>query len=178
MLNKTFTPFPVLTTKRLTLRQLVPNDEEAIFNLRTDAEINRFLDRKKATSLHDARQFIDTVTKNTENNSAIYWAISFIGKRELIGTICLFCFSDDTNSCEIGYELLTGFQRQGIMQEAVHKVIDHAFHIMGVQKIEAIFHKNNLRSMQLLEKLAFRNRNEPGKKDPNLVCYYLNSPNA
>jgi ribosomal-protein-alanine N-acetyltransferase len=38
-----------------------------------------------------------------------------------VGTICLFGFSDENASCEIGYELLTNFQGQGIMKEGRRK---------------------------------------------------------
>ncbi len=177
MLNRTFTPFPILTTKRLTLRQLVTNDEQAIFTLRSDTEVNKFLGRKMANSLDDARQFINTVNENIEKNISLYWAITFSGKTELVGTICLFCFSDENDKCEIGYELLTNFQRQGIMQEAVAEVIDYAFNTIGVQKIEAFFHRDNQLSIKLLEKFSFRSSNEPGETDTDLIGYYLKSQN-
>ncbi|KAA9041227.1 GNAT family N-acetyltransferase [Ginsengibacter hankyongi] len=177
MLNTTFKPFPVLTTKRLTLRQLVTDDEQAIFTLRSDTEINKFLDRKIAGTLDDARQFINAVNDNIDKNVSIYWAITYSGESDLVGTICLFGFSDEIEQCEIGYELLTNFQRQGIMQEAADKVIDYAFNTIGVQKIEAFFHKDNQRSIKLLEGFSFRNSNVPDKTDPDVICYYLNNPN-
>jgi [ribosomal protein S5]-alanine N-acetyltransferase len=177
MLNKTFTPFPVLTTRRLTLRQLATNDEQAIFALRSDTEVNKFLDRKMAGSLDDARQFINTVNENIDKNISIYWAITFTDKKELVGTICLFCFSNENAKCEIGYELLTNFQRQGIMQEALEEVIDYVFNTIGVQKVEALFHRDNQSSKKLLEKFSFKNSDEPDKTDPDLICYYLKSPN-
>lgn len=177
MLHLNFTPFPVLTTKRLTLRQLTANDEEAIFTLRSDTEINKFLDRKIAGTLDDARQFINAVTDNVDKNASVYWAITFTGKSELVGTICLFCFSEENDNCEIGYELLTNFQRQGIMQEAADKVINYAFNTIGVKKIEALFHRDNQRSIKLLEKFSFKNSNIVDKADPDLICYYLKNPN-
>ena len=176
MLNKTFTPFPTLTTKRLTLRQLVTNDEQPIFTLRSDSEINKFLDRKIADTLDDAKHFINTVNENVYKNASIYWAITFSDKNELVGTICLFCFSDEDDKCEIGYELLTNFQRQGIMHEAIDKVIGYAFNTIGVQKIEAFFHRDNQSSIKLLEKFSFKNSNVLDKTDPDLICYYLKSP--
>ena len=178
MLNITFIPFPVLTTQRLTLRQLVANDEQAIFTLRSDTEINKFLDRKMADCLDDARQFINAVNDNADKNASIYWAITFSGKSELVGTICLFSFSDENDKCEIGYELLTNFQRQGIMQEAADKVIDYAFNTIGVRKIEAVFHRDNQRSIKLLEKFSFKNLNVPDNTDPDLTCCYLKNPNV
>jgi [ribosomal protein S5]-alanine N-acetyltransferase len=173
MLNRTFTPFPILTTERLTLRQLVLDDEQEIFTLRSDNEINKFLDRKIAESPDDARRFINTVNEYIDKNASIYWAITFSDINELIGTICLFGFSDEHNKCEIGYELLTNFQGQGIMTEAVEKVIDYAFNTIKIQKIEAFFHRDNQRSIKLLEKFPFRDSNEPDEANPGMVCYYL-----
>jgi ribosomal-protein-alanine N-acetyltransferase len=91
----------------------------------------------------------------------------------LVGTICLFSFSDENARCEIGYELLTNFQGQGIMKEAVEKVIDYAFNTIKVKKIEACLHRDNQRSINLLEKFSFRSFNEPDKTNPELICYHL-----
>lgn len=169
MLNGTFTPFPILTTERLTLRQLVISDEQEIFTLRSDSEINKYLDRQICNTIADARDFINKINKS----GALYWAITLSNENILIGTICLFSFSDENHKCEIGYELLTNFQGQGIMKEAVEKVIDYAFNTIKVQKIEACFHRDNQRSVKLLEKFSFRNSNEPDKTNPALICYYL-----
>jgi [ribosomal protein S5]-alanine N-acetyltransferase len=173
MTNRNFTPFPILKTKRLTLRQLTINDEHEIFTLRSDSEINKYLDRQLSKTIDDARNFINKVNENINKNEALYWAITFSDKNTLIGTICLFGFSDENDKCEIGYELLTNFQGQGIMKEAVEKVIDYAFNVIKVQKIEAFFHKDNQSSIKLLEKFSFRDSNEPDKTNPELITYYL-----
>src|ERR1043165_2118776 len=111
-----FTPFPVLKTERLTLRQLVVTDEQEIFTLRSDSEINKYLNRQLSNTVEDARNFINKINESINKNDSIYWAITLSDKNKLIGTICLFGFSDDNYRCEIGYELLTKFQRQGIMK--------------------------------------------------------------
>ena len=173
MLNRTFTPFPILTTERLTLRQLVVNDEQEIFTLRSDSEINKYLDRQVSNTIDDARNFINRVNENINKHDSLYWAITFNDKNILVGTICLFSFSDENDKCEIGYELLTNFQGQGIMSEAAEKGIDYAFNTIKVQKIEALFHSDNHNSIRLLEKLSFRNSNEPDKTNPDLICCHL-----
>jgi RimJ/RimL family protein N-acetyltransferase len=169
MLNGAFTPFPILTTERLTLRQLAINDEQQIFTLRSDSEINKYLDRQISNTIDDARNFINKITKS----GSLYWAITLSDKNVLVGTICLFGFSDENYKCEIGYELLTSFQGQGIMKEAVEKVIDYAFNTIKVKSIEASLHKDNLSSIKLLEKFSFRNSNVPDTTNPDLVCYSL-----
>ena len=173
MLNKTFTPFPVLTTERLNLRQLVINDEQEIFTLRSDGEINKYLDRQISNTIDDARNFINKVNENINKSDSLYWAITLSDKNILVGTICLFGFSNENYKCEIGYELLTSFQGKGIMKEAVEKVIDYAFNTIKVEKIEAFLHRDNQSSIKLLEKFSFKNSNQPDKTNPDLKCYHL-----
>ncbi len=173
MLNGTFTPFPILTTERLTLRQLVINDEQEIFTLRSDSEINKYLDRQISNTIDDARNFINKVNENINESDSLYWAITLSDQNILVGTICLFGFSDENYKCEIGYELLANFQGQGIMKEAVEKVIDYAFNTVKVKKIEALLHRDNQSSIKLLEKFSFRNSIEPDKTNPDLICYHL-----
>ena len=173
MVTKTFTPFPILKTERLTLRQLTVNDEKEIFNLRSDVEINKYLDRQVSNTIDDARNFINKVNENINKNDSLYWAITLSDRNILVGTICLFDFSNDNYKCEIGYELLTNFQGQGIMREAVEKVIDYALNTIKVKRIEAFLHRDNQRSIKLLEKFSFKNSNGPDKANPDLICYHL-----
>lgn len=177
MLNRTFTSFPILTTARLSLRKLVAADEQEIFILRSDCEINRYLDRQLSNTIDDARNFINMVTDNINNNNSLYWAITLKEKNTLVGTICLFGFSDEYSKCEIGYELLTNFQGQGIMKEATEKVIDYAFETINVQMIEAVLHRDNQGSIKLLDKLSFGKSKEPDVTNPELITYYLTNPN-
>lgn len=178
MLNRIFTPFPILTTERLILRQLLINDEQEIFTLRSDSEINKHLDRQLSNTIADARNFIKIVNENINKNVSLYWAITLSDGNIFAGTVCLYGFSDENDNCEIGYELLTNFQGQGIMKEAVEKVVDYAFHTIKVKNIEAFLHRDNQNSINLLEKLSFRNSNKPDAKTPEIICYHLtNSSN-
>lgn len=169
MLNASFAPFPVLKTERLTLRQLVIADEQEILILRSDSDINKYLNRQLSNTIDDARDFISKVNEN----KSLYWAITVGDDDILVGAICLFGFSDGNNKCEIGYELLTNFQGRGVMKEAAQKVIDYAFNIINVQQIEAFVHADNLNSIKLLEKLSFIRSNEPGNINPGLVLFHL-----
>jgi [ribosomal protein S5]-alanine N-acetyltransferase len=173
MLNKYFVPFPILVTESLTLRQLLITDGEEIFTLRSDSEINKYLDRQLSKTIEDARNFINAVNENINKKTSLYWAVTLRNSNTFVGTICLYGFSDENDNCEIGYELLTNFQGQGVMKEAIEKVIDYAIHKIKVQKIEAFLHRDNQRSINLLEKLLFRKSNNPDEAMPELICYHL-----
>lgn len=155
MSNRNFTPFPILKTERLTLRQLSTSDSQAIFTLRSDKAINKYLNRAPSKTIDDAINFINQIKDNIQKNNSVYWVITLTETKTVVGTICLFDFLNENNTCEIGYELLTIFQGKGIMKEATGKVIDYAFQTLRLQKIEAHTHNQNSNSTKLLEQLYF-----------------------
>ena len=177
MIDSNFIPFPILTTERLTLRQLSIDDQQNIFALRSDKEINKYLDRQVSKTIEDAVNFINQVNDNIKKNKSIYWAITLTKAGTFVGTICLFDFSNEKGSCEIGYELMTKFQGQGIMKEAAEKVIDYAFQILQFQKIIASTHNGNQRSTKLLTKFNFIRSIEPDKENPDLNIFTLTHSN-
>ena len=172
MRDRNFKPFPVLKTERLTLRQLASTDDNEIFALRSSENVNKYLDRKPSKSIDDAKTFIQTINKNIEKNDSIYWAITLNDTDKLIGTICLFDFSDDNLKAEIGYELLPKFQGKGIMQEATSEVIDFAIQRIGLNLIEAYTHSENQSSTRLLEKFNFKKNSS---SEENLMIFKLTS---
>jgi ribosomal-protein-alanine N-acetyltransferase len=171
MLSRVLPTFPTLTTDRLTLRQLLESDVQEIFLLRSDIIINKFLNRKPSETLEDALSFI----RNIKNNELLYWAIAQIHTGKLVGTICLFDFSDDLNKCEIGYELLTDYQGQGIMSEATKKIIEFAVHTLGLKTIDAFTHKDNQSSTKLLQKFNFEKTEIIDETNPNLIVFRLSN---
>ena len=136
--------FPILTTERLTLRQLSIDDKQEVFDLRSDPEINKFLDRQLCKTTEDAKNFINKVNDNIEKSNTYYWAITLTDTKTLVGTICLFDFSSEKKSCEIGYELMTKFQGQGIMKEAAQVVIEYVFKTLKLKKY-SLLHTTKIR---------------------------------
>lgn len=154
--------FTTFTTARLLIRRLSACDAEELSNIRSDDEINKFIDRKKSTTEEEAREFIRKINERIDNNETLYWAISLKDDKDntLIGTTCLFNFSPDKTSCELGYELSTAYQRKGIMREAVAQVLKYAVEVAGVKKIEAVIHKDNVQSIKLVDKFRFKRLDE------------------
>ena len=148
-----------LLTPRLTLRPLQASDDAALLALRGHPEVNRYLDRTPPTDITQARMFINTITEALLENKWGYWAIT--REDALIGTICLYNFSEDRLSAELGYELHPDYQGQGLMDEAVKKVLTFGTTVLGLRTIEAFTHRDNVRSARLLERNGF-NKAEAG----------------
>lgn len=157
-----YSPFPVLKTPTLVLRQLADSDRQEIFALRSNPAVNQYLGRKPAQSTDDAMAFIQAIHESIRLKQALYWAITFIGDDKLIGCIGLFNFSADKQRAEIGFEILPEYQGRGIMQEAAAAIQQYAMQTIGLQSIEAGTHPGNLASVALLRKLGFT---DTGKTD-------------
>jgi ribosomal-protein-alanine N-acetyltransferase len=173
-MNRNLQSSRILISERLTLRKLSKSDSKEILQLRSDPEINKFLDRKPAITVDDALNFIKSIVEN-ESGGLFYWAITKSGEDKLMGTICLFNFSDTIKECEIGYELLSEYQGHGIMLEAAKKVIDYAVTTLGIKTIAALTHKDNQGSVRLLQKLNFNKLADIAEDNPNLIRFELTS---
>jgi ribosomal-protein-alanine N-acetyltransferase len=156
MIDFSFTPFPFLTTENYSLRNLTPADEQDIFALRSSDEINKYLDRPKAHTLDDARNFINKITNGIAENEAIFWVVTPKDESKFLGSICLWKISREEAKAEIGFELLPENHGKGIMQEVIPKILQFGFEEMKLETIEAELSPRNLKSVRLLEKNNFK----------------------
>jgi ribosomal-protein-alanine N-acetyltransferase len=165
--------FPIFKTERLILRQLSIDDQRDIFDLRADPIVNKFIDRQLCKSNSDAINFIKKINDSIQKGDAYYWAITLKDTNIFAGTICLFDFSKENDSCEIGYELMTKFQGLGIMTEAVDVVIEFSIQTLKFKKIIAHTHCENQHSTNILLKFNFVKSTKTNKYNPNLNVFTL-----
>lgn len=151
-----FSIFPALETERLSLRRLSPADAQAIYELRSQAEVARLTGKEPFKGIDEATAYIQKIEKLYKEAACVFWAISYKGQSALIGTICFWNFDSINNYVEIGYELLPGFQKKGIMWECISTVINFGFKNMGVDAITAFPSAHNPASVSVLEKLNFK----------------------
>jgi ribosomal-protein-alanine N-acetyltransferase len=163
-----------LSTERLLLRELRLEDAEEIFRLRSDENVNAFLDRQKAVTIDDARDFIEKISVFSARNEGIFWAITLIGETKLIGAIVFWNIEWENNKAEIGYELLPEYQGKGIMTEALKKVIEFGFGKLKFTTIMADPKEKNEKSIKLLETLGF----VLNGRDGEYLVYRLSSAKA
>jgi ribosomal-protein-alanine N-acetyltransferase len=79
--------FPVLQSERLVLRKLNLNDADAVFFLRSDLKVGKFIVRKPQENINQAIEFINNSHDKFISNSSISWAITLKDDDKLIGTI-------------------------------------------------------------------------------------------
>jgi ribosomal-protein-alanine N-acetyltransferase len=155
MISLPVIPFPTIITSSYLLRQLVDDDALEIFRLRADDRVNEFLDRPKAKTIEDGERFIHRINKGIAAGEWLYWAIVPTGEQRLIGTICYWNIVFETSKAEIGFELMPECQGRGVMREIVADVLQFGFDTLGLQKIEAVLHAGNIKSIRILEQYEF-----------------------
>jgi len=154
-----FKPFPEIKSERLLLRRMKESDCEEILFLRSDKNINIYIERpesRKIRSISDAEKMIKNLDTSIEANESIAWGISLKNEPQLIGTIGIRNFSKNPKTAEVGYDLNPKFQRKGIMNEALKMIIHFSFKELKLDQIEAFTHSDNKASRKLLEKNGFQ----------------------
>lgn len=155
--------FPEIKTDRIILRKLKVTDWKIISYLRSDKEVNKFVKRPEAPTKEKALEFIATISNNIIKYKTFYWAIATTGNDQMIGSICLWNFSNDRKTAEVGYDLSPKFQGKGLMNESLKSVLDFGFNTLNLDLIEAYTHRENTKSIHLLKKNNFKL--VVGKKD-------------
>lgn len=144
-----------LETERLILKPINESHVEDILKIRSNEVLNRFVKRIPPKNNYDALDFILTIKKRVQNNETFYFGITYKNQQNLLGTICLYRFSEDRTEAEVGYELLPDYHRKGIMSEALSAVLNFGFNELNLQEILAFTNKFNKNSKGLLLKHDF-----------------------
>lgn len=156
MINIDFSIFPILHTDRLILKEITENDAQILFEMRSNRDLMKYIDRPKPASIDDIYDLIQKMKTMKSNGEGISWGIFKKEQPDLkIGNIGLYRIIAEHYRAEIGYMLNTTNHQQGIMYEAILKVIEFGFIQMNLHSIEANINPENIASRKLLEKTGF-----------------------
>lgn len=154
-IDAAFTNFPTLTTKRLRLRQIRPDDAEAFFPIFADEEAMKYYGHEPHKSIEDTRALIKQIQEGYEQRRALRWGITLKDDDTIIGSCSFHHFHSNYLVVETGYDLNPSFWGKGIMTEAESAVLTYGFTELGLHRIEAIIDIENAASKGLLLKLGF-----------------------
>lgn len=154
-MNFSFDPFPVLQTSRLRLRDFSEEDYAQVFFLRSDKEVNKYIKRVHPKEIEEAIAFVDKVQSSMKKGENVNWAICKKEDLKMMGSICLWNFSSDHKTAEVGYDLHPDYQNMGYMNEALKAVLQYGFEELLLDHIKAFTHRSNESSKKLLKNNGF-----------------------
>jgi RimJ/RimL family protein N-acetyltransferase len=143
-----------LTTPRLLLDRLRPDDAQALFACRADPAVARFQGWRPA-SVAEARAFIDV---QAEPAPGLWFqrAIRLRDGQALVGDLGVCLPSTPGDSVEFGISLVPAQQGRGYAREALQALFQHGFDALGWRRIHASVDPRNTACVALLQALGMR----------------------
>jgi RimJ/RimL family protein N-acetyltransferase len=119
---------PVLESARLTLDAITALDVEPIYEYCQDADIQRFT---RVPVPYERAHAAEFTSGATHTESSCLWAVrrdaALVGTAELRFT--------EPGVAECGYWIGAPFRGQGLMTEALGRILDHAFDDLGLDRV-------------------------------------------
>lgn len=151
-IDKIFSNFPILETKRLKLRKIILEDIEDMYSYCSNEEVPKYSSWNPHRSLVETKEAIERVINQWENKKLVQWGIEYKENRKLIGTIEFVTWETQHKVAEIGYCLSHDYWGRGIAPEAAKEVIKFGFNNMDLVRIQARCYLENVGSARVMEK--------------------------
>ena len=141
----------MLETERLLLRRFTERDVDAVFALRGDAEIMRFI--RSPQKRQESVNWLKLVSSLWETERIGFCAVIEKRSGALVGWCGLWRLKE-TGETEIGYAIDRRFWGKGLATEAARAFLDYGFETLKLDKIAAVARPENIGSRRVMEKLG------------------------
>jgi ribosomal-protein-alanine N-acetyltransferase len=146
--------FPVLTTARTVLREIVATDAGALYAFRSDVEEQRYND-PPLTDVDEAAALVERLAREYRDDAVVRWGLTVGRDDVVVGLLGYNSWNREHARAEIGYDLSRRLWGRGLAGEAVRAVVDFGFDRMGLERIGVRTDAANLRSVRMLDRLGF-----------------------
>jgi ribosomal-protein-alanine N-acetyltransferase len=151
-------PFPTVTrieAPRLFLRPVAAPDLPDLQVVNGDPEVTRFLPYETWRAPADAEAWLARMEAMVAAGTGQVFVLVRRSDERVVGTLLLFKYDEGSARVELGYVLGRAAWRQGLMREAVAAACATAFDELGMRRIEAEVHPENVASCALLLQAGF-----------------------
>ncbi|MBQ2977548.1 MAG: GNAT family N-acetyltransferase [Clostridia bacterium] len=132
-----FSRLPILETDRLILRPMRMQDARDMFAYAQDPEVSRHVLWEAHRNIGQSRQFLRAAIRQYRQGLPASYAITLRKSGRMIGTIGFMWVNLDHKSAEVGYSLSRDYWNQGIMTEALRKIVEFSFEELKLNRLEA-----------------------------------------
>lgn len=139
-------------TERLILRKLKNSDTTAIFEMRKDPDIMRYISEPQ-TDLESSVNWIIKMSEKWDKERIGFSAVVVKETKEFIGWCGLWTLKE-TDEIEVGYAIAKKFWGKGYATEAAERCLQYGFGELKLDKIVALAYPENKASQQVMKKLG------------------------
>jgi RimJ/RimL family protein N-acetyltransferase len=144
---------PELTTDRLCLRGLRPDDLDAYARMYADPEVMRFLENGRPLDRAAAFRSMAMHLGHWHLRGYGQWALEDRGTGEFVGRAGLWR-PEGWPGLEVGWVLERRAWGRGLATEAGRAAIDYAFLRLGVEKVISLIQPDNHASIRVAQRLG------------------------
>jgi ribosomal-protein-alanine N-acetyltransferase len=146
----------VLETPRLTLRELVPEDEDALTAMYADPEVMRWIGRGGVRTREDARESIRRQLAEYRQRGYGEWATTLRSSDEPIGMCGLIRWPDidDVEEVEVAYLLARHVWGKGYATEAAAAIRDWGLRELRRDRFVSLVYHDNVGSINVARKIG------------------------
>lgn len=127
---------PVLQGMGITLRELRMSDAKALLALLTTDEVTRFIS-PPPTTLDGFERFISWTIREREAGRYLCFAVVPEGYDTAVGLFQVRQLDPTFGTAEWGFAIGSAFWGSGLFTEGAELVVDFAFEVLGVHRLEA-----------------------------------------
>lgn len=147
---------PTITTERLRLRWLTPEDVPALFAIFGDPAVCRYWSRPALPDLAAAATLQGEIAQCFAERSLFQWGLCERTTDAVVGTCTLAALSSAHRRAEVGFALAQAVWGRGYLAEALPALLTFAFDTLDLHRVEADVDPRNARSIRGLEGAGFR----------------------
>jgi RimJ/RimL family protein N-acetyltransferase len=147
------TGLPTLTGGQVSLRELRASDAPALFAALTSTQVSRFIS-PPPSSVAAFERFISWASRQRQDGQYVCFAIATHDSDTAIGIFQVRSLEPAFGTAEWGFALASEFWGTGIFMEGAKLIIDFAFDVLGVHRLEARAALKNGRGNGALRKLG------------------------
>ena len=122
----------------------------------TDPEVSRFWDWQPHENIDETESFLIRWIEEYEKIDTYHWVIVLKEISQAIGYIYFNEFNDSDGSAEVHCALSRKYWNQGLMSEACKAVLDFAFAVLKMNKINSRHHIANPASGAVMKKCGMQ----------------------
>lgn len=149
----------ILETERLYLREILPGDDEGMFEMDSDPEVYKFLGRKPIRNIVQSQKMIESIREQYRSKGIGRWAIVEKESGNFMGWTGLKFEKENGNGQQdfynLKFRLLRKYWGKGYVTEATKAAIEYAFTELKIPEIYSMTLVSNEKSQHILEKLGF-----------------------
>ncbi len=144
-----------IETGRWYLRPFTSDDLDAFASMNADADVMRYIGDGKPQTRAQTEMRLNAILDHWDQHGFGLCAVVDRATRAFIG-FCGLQYLDNTSEIEIGYRLAKRSWGFGFATEAARASLKHGFEELGLDRIVAVVHPENVASQWVVQKIGLR----------------------